>query len=344
MAMLSARRALTPNRRRPRAACSRTPGSARNAISTSIRRSTMRATMSSAAAIRSAWCCAGSGRNSETQILFLVAPKTGGRPQLLRFEQWRDKKFVPADVAVDARLRTRRPRRSPAIGRYSSSGMCAAGRRMDLDRHRIQDDRLLGQAGLQRRERIRPRRSFPGISAEEIASRHQSSARTTRAGPSPAKCPRCCSQASSNRLGIASSDETTKNIGQPVASATMPAPARQIGAADRRQRGQQRELRRGVQRALAQRREVGDEDHGADRAGEVLRDDRGDQRPMVGADQGEPGEREVRHHLQDARRSTGRSPCCSASPARRRRSRRSGWRRGRRPSRCWRSRRSRIRS
>ncbi len=38
------------------------------------------------------------GRNSETQILFLVAPKTGGRPQLLRFEEWRDKKFQPADV------------------------------------------------------------------------------------------------------------------------------------------------------------------------------------------------------------------------------------------------------
>ena len=45
---------------------------------------------------------------------------------------------------------------------------------------------------------------------------------------------------------------------------------RQISAADRGERGQQRVLRRGVQRRLAQRREIGDEDHRADRAGEIL--------------------------------------------------------------------------
>ncbi len=38
------------------------------------------------------------GPDSETQILFLVAPKTGGRPQPLRFEAWRDKAFVATDV------------------------------------------------------------------------------------------------------------------------------------------------------------------------------------------------------------------------------------------------------
>ena len=62
----------------------------------------------------------------------------------------------------------------------------------------------------------------------------------------------------------------TKNIGQPVDCRDVAGAGRQIGAPDRGERGQQRELRRGVQRVLAQRREVGDEDHRADRAGEVL--------------------------------------------------------------------------
>ena len=44
-------------------------------------------------------------------------------------------------------------------------------------------------------------------------------------GQAPAKCPRCCSQTSSTRLGSAASELMTKNSGQPVASATKPAPA-----------------------------------------------------------------------------------------------------------------------
>ena len=38
------------------------------------------------------------GPSSESFILFQVAPKTGGKPQLLRFEQWIDKKFMPVDA------------------------------------------------------------------------------------------------------------------------------------------------------------------------------------------------------------------------------------------------------
>jgi len=64
------------------------------------------------------------GPNSEALILFLVAPKTGGRPQLLRFEEWRDKKFVPAD-AVPMADYDPAARRITSYRRYSSSGICA---------------------------------------------------------------------------------------------------------------------------------------------------------------------------------------------------------------------------
>jgi len=37
------------------------------------------------------------GPRSEDLILFLVAPRTGGRPQLLRFDLWIDNRFQPAD-------------------------------------------------------------------------------------------------------------------------------------------------------------------------------------------------------------------------------------------------------
>ena len=47
------------------------------------------------------------GPHAESLILFLVAPRTGGKPQLLRFQEWGDKKFVPADVALDGRLQCR---------------------------------------------------------------------------------------------------------------------------------------------------------------------------------------------------------------------------------------------
>lgn len=63
------------------------------------------------------------GPNSESQILFLVAPKTGGRPQLLRFQEWIDKTFKPTDalsmVAYEPKTRT-----VTSYRRYSSSGVC----------------------------------------------------------------------------------------------------------------------------------------------------------------------------------------------------------------------------
>ena len=64
------------------------------------------------------------GPNSESLILFLVAPRTGGRPQLLRFEEWIDKKFVPGDALSIADF-------NPQSGtitsyrRYRSSGIAA---------------------------------------------------------------------------------------------------------------------------------------------------------------------------------------------------------------------------
>jgi hypothetical protein len=38
------------------------------------------------------------GAYQQSHILFLVVPKTGGRPQLLTFQQWTDNKFEPANV------------------------------------------------------------------------------------------------------------------------------------------------------------------------------------------------------------------------------------------------------
>lgn len=37
------------------------------------------------------------GTTSESLILFQVAPRTGGRPQLLRFQEWRNMTFEPSD-------------------------------------------------------------------------------------------------------------------------------------------------------------------------------------------------------------------------------------------------------
>jgi hypothetical protein len=65
------------------------------------------------------------GPNSQSFILFQVAPKTGGKPQLLRFEEWRDKKFVPADVVAMADYDPN-TRRITSYQRYSSSGICAS--------------------------------------------------------------------------------------------------------------------------------------------------------------------------------------------------------------------------
>src|SRR5438874_1707139 len=56
----------------------------------------------------------------------------------------------------------------------------------------------------------------------------------------------------------------------------------EISGPERRQRGEQRVLRRRVQRVATEGREVGDEDHGADRTGELLGDDgKGEHRSVV---------------------------------------------------------------
>jgi hypothetical protein len=65
------------------------------------------------------------GPNSESLILFLVAPKTGGRPQLLRFEEWIDQKFTPVD-AVSMADYDPTTRRITSYRRYRSSGICAS--------------------------------------------------------------------------------------------------------------------------------------------------------------------------------------------------------------------------
>ncbi len=65
------------------------------------------------------------GPSSETQILFLVAPRTGGRPQLLRFEEWRDNKFQPADVLPMPEYNPE-TKTIASYRRYNSSGICGA--------------------------------------------------------------------------------------------------------------------------------------------------------------------------------------------------------------------------
>src|SRR5215813_8224308 len=68
---------------------------------------------------------------------------------------------------------------------------------------------------------------------------------------------------------------------------------RQVGTANGREGRQERVLRGGVERALAQRGEIGHEDHSADRAGEILHDDGRRQRPVVEADISLPGEHQI---------------------------------------------------
>ena len=75
---------------------------------------------------------------------------------------------------------------------------------------------------------------------------------------------------------------------------------RQISAADGSQRGQQRILRRRVQRVLAERRQVSDEHHRADGAGEIFHDDGGRKHCGVGAGHGQRAEGEIGGRLQNA--------------------------------------------
>ena len=114
-----------------------------------------------------------------------------------------------------------------------------------------------------------------------------------------AKCRRRCSQLSRASAGSAASAVPTKNADQPMALGHEAGAGREQRAPGRGQRGQQRVLRRRVQRIAAQRREVGDEDHGADGAGEVLEDDGHRQRPGARRLLAQPHEDQVGDHLQD---------------------------------------------
>jgi Protein of unknown function (DUF1176) len=65
------------------------------------------------------------GSRSEAHILFLVAPRTGGRPQLLRFEAWIDKKFQPTDLLAMAQYHPATKTITSYLS-YSGSGVCGA--------------------------------------------------------------------------------------------------------------------------------------------------------------------------------------------------------------------------
>ena len=152
------------------------------------------------------------------------------------------------------------------------------------------------------------------------------------AGASRSKCPRTCSHQSSTRLGRPASAQITKNHDPAGRLGDKSRAGRQIGAADRGERGEQRVLRRRVQRVLAQRREIGDEDHRADRAGEVLRDDgEGRARQRRSPTTACHGEREVGGRLQQPADPEAGRRADRRGRQSRRQSRRSAWRRGRRP-------------
>ncbi len=62
---------------------------------------------------------------TEAHILFLVAPRTGGRPQLLRFEAWIDRKFQPTDLLTMAKYHPATKTISSHQS-YGSSEICGA--------------------------------------------------------------------------------------------------------------------------------------------------------------------------------------------------------------------------
>ena len=64
------------------------------------------------------------GPDSESQILFLVAPKTGGRPQLLRLQDGATRNSCPP-TALDGRVSSRNEN-DRQLSRYSGSGICGA--------------------------------------------------------------------------------------------------------------------------------------------------------------------------------------------------------------------------
>jgi hypothetical protein len=65
------------------------------------------------------------GPYQQSEILFLVAPKTGGRPQLLTFQEWRDGQFVPADVLVMADY-AESTRMLTSFNKFRGPGDCGA--------------------------------------------------------------------------------------------------------------------------------------------------------------------------------------------------------------------------
>jgi hypothetical protein len=63
------------------------------------------------------------GPSSEYQLFFLVAPKTSGKPQLLRFQTWIGGKFQPVDrLAMGAYDEA--AKKIISYERYSGSGIC----------------------------------------------------------------------------------------------------------------------------------------------------------------------------------------------------------------------------
>ena len=161
--------------------------------------------------------------------------------------------------------------------------------------------------------------------------RPRSSGDYVLAGASRSKWPRPCSHQQQHEARQAGQRADREEPDPAGGVGDIAGAGRQIGAADRGERGQQRVLRRGVQRVAAQRRQIGDEDHRADGAGEVLDDD----------GEGQPGD--VVARPRPARRTRGWRPPAGAPPIHRlaaadrrarrsrRQSRRSGSRRGRRP-------------
>jgi hypothetical protein len=66
-----------------------------------------------------------SGPYQESHMMFLVAPKTGGMPKLLQFDEWTDKKFRPARVLWLAGYESD-TRRLTSFMKFRGPGDCGA--------------------------------------------------------------------------------------------------------------------------------------------------------------------------------------------------------------------------
>ena len=156
----------------------------------------------------------------------------------------------PSGANVDTQ---RRPEPQPEVSRFSRASIQVARRHLELRgqcRHsaltRTSTWRLAVQSG------VNPDRRPAGSTLAR-----------------PAKCPRPCSQTSSARpAGRPRRRQEEQRPAERLHGKSGPRGKQR--AARRGERGQQRVLRRRVQRVAAQRRQVGDEDHRADGAGEIL--------------------------------------------------------------------------